>query len=672
MAAPFWVGVNKKDSTPDEIALDILERFDHSSRYITNIRDQHARNLKAYYGIPEDLPSHLKDSGASNLFIPLIEPLVDTNTSKAFMTILSHNPFIKYVSEHPDGELSARIMERIVKYMIVDKMPDGLTQLELWIRKACLDGTGILHVFHDKVTRTRSVAKPVMHPQIPGVVALNPDGTPLLERGVETVTDYSGLRFEVLDLFNFAADWNVMDIRDGWCAAREFIDPETYIGRVESLGYPDIGQEGLEALIDSNIADRSRIYNWILANQYLREDKYRQKIELVHYYGKAWLDGVRQDCMVTIARNGVKGNTTTGGGRLLRIIPFGVKPFCILRFKSKEGQLLGRGMADQIYDLQVEKNVTRNQRVDNISFELNGGWIYSDGAIEDEKELNSRPNQTIKKLDQTATLQKIERQALPPDAFAHEQTIEQEAMRVTASTDIMRGQMSRQETATTATLMNNNAGQRMESMVFQMGNSGFRMLGNLMKILISEYFPATEPVILKLSKNEIESFIEEVGPEDPRLQGILDPKTGVIKVSPMALQHAMFATTSISALEGDNLAKSQTLLQLLQILQPYSQVGFKDKHGNINYPDIWYIIRELARLNKFNDFRDMIVKIPAEVVAQQEAQKQALLAQAQNSQQPQSSPSEVAGQTGVPPVEEKYNQQQATIEMIDSAIANGG
>jgi len=687
-------GINNPDAEPQEIANDIYLKFQHAWGQIWDVRSSHVKWLKAFYGIAEALPEYKKGTGASNMHVPLMEPLVDTIVAKFFLTLLSHNPFIRFESESSNKKdiLAARVLERVVKYLIADRIPGAKEQLYLWIQDAVLYGQGFLHIFFDTISHSRNSLQTIENPLVPGIPLFDALGNPVEAEVVEQIVDYTGLKFEIVDINNIGIDWSTQDWRKSWVIIRERIDPEIYIERIKNSGYAPLDNEQIKGLAIGD-ADYDNIQVEVdgksgttMGGEYNID---RNKIELLHYYGKGYVpyfdkegnlvDKIRQDCKMIVS-----GKRGRSGDRIIVTppIPFGIKPIAVMKFKPKRGEALGRGVGAQIYDLQGELNVTRNQRLDSINISLNQQYIVTPGAVEDENELNSRMGGIIHLADPMGQIQPVQRPQIPVEAWKHEDEIKMDAQLVTSSADILRGQMERAETAFTTNLRNSNAGQRLEAIVFRMAPEGLRELAEVMKGLLAEFTPSSNPVIVKLTQDEAEKYAQELGQ--------LIDENGYISVSPEILKSTVFAIPAIAALDGDNQAKSQMLIQMMQSLSPYLQInpetglpiGWKDRNGNQIVPDISYFIREYARLQKI-ELRDALVTIPAQVVEQQRIQRlqqqmamQQAAAQAQQAgpnqqgqqpMQPQNTTQEVPGQSMMTAPEEQVSQQSA----MEQAIMEG-
>lgn len=660
----FAVGINSQDATEEEVALDIIDRFERAQRQLETVKSAHSRWLEQYYGIIPPLPAAKKDMGASNLFIPLVEPRVDTVVARMFLTALSADPVIRFEAASQDGVLAARITERILNYYITKAIPDSYDQLWNWFFQATLLGQGYVHIYHDRITHSRMV---VENATILGKVFVNPfTGKPVLTKRMEEVVDYDGYRFETIDISNLAADWNVEDFKKSWAIVREYIEPETYLERVKSAGYTAVSDEEIESMLvvpgssqPGTVSLNNKPYHTESNKPEQRGPDNREKIELFHYYGKGYFEGKRVDVTTVVCRNLEKrGDKKVGSGKtVLPVQPFSVKPIARMRFKPGTEDFigLGRGLGAQLEGLQAELITTRNQRIDNIAFELNGGWIYTDGAIEDENALNSRAGQKIKITDPTGIVKKIERQPLPSDSFIHEKSIQEDADRVSGSADIMRGAMGRKETATTATLLNNNAGQRLEAIAVRALNEGLRDLGRVMQTLLVENVLPEDRVTIKLAEGEVEKYASifqdtaEISPDN------------YVTIVVRNIDKAMTAVPSIGVLVGDERSRGQILIQFIQTMYPLLANGWRKKDGSVETMDLSYAIKEYLRTNKIDDFRGVFVTLET---AAQALQKQQLAMVQQAAEASSKIPEEPGGMALLQPPQEAQAQQDGVEEAL--------
>ncbi len=676
-------GINDPEADDEKIAQDIILKFEHANQQITEVRNNHVKYMKAFYGIPDDLPSYKQGTGASNIHVPLIEPLTDTIVAKTFLTLLSHNPFIRFESDSSDKMdiLAARCLERVVKYLIADRIPGARDQMYLWLQDAGLFGHGFIHVYFDTVSHTQNGMELLSNPSNPEVPLFDATGNPVMVETVTDVIDYNGLKFEIIDINNLAIDWSTSDWRKSWVVIKERIDPEIYLERIKTSKYMEKTPEELKELMSGEM-DYDDIQIEVDSKSGTAtggwDNSDRKKIELYHYYGKGYVsyynekgevvDKIRQDCKCIVA-----GRRSKQGKQVIIVppVPFGVKPIAEMRFKPKRGEALGRGIGAQVYDLQGELNVTRNQRMDAINFNLNQGWIVSPGAVENESDLNSRMGQIVHKADPYGTIEPIKHDQIHPDAWRHEEVIKQDAQLVTSSSDILRGEMERRETAFVGNLRNNNAGQRLEAVIFRMAD-GFRELGDVIKGLLAEFTPSDNPVIAKLTQDESEKYATELGE-------LFDPNSKILTVTPEILKRNVYAIANVSALDGDNQAKSQMLLQYMQIMQPYLAtnpqtglpIGWQDRAGNTVIPDIGFFIREFARLNKINGAGDALITIPSARIqaARQEQMQREMQMQSEaqpGASMPATSPAEIAGQSMLTSPQESVNQQEAMEKLLIS------
>lgn len=646
----YFTGVLDRKSTAQEIGDDIGHKFKKGLTANQDARDRAKDYLNYFKGIPDALPEwHHPDD--PNYFVPYMEVLVDTIVAKFFLTLFAHNPIIRYQPQDRASILSTRIVERLIHYQINHQIPDALTHLYLWVQDAVLQGYGFLNVYWDKQSRIHTEEVTVTDP-ITEEPLFDNEGKEIIRPMIVEEIDYQGFKFDVLDIEDVVADWNEIDFKASYVIVREYINPEEYFDRMKGMEYEKLTEEQ----IDKAIVPYDRFED---SGEREREDKTKMKLELLHYYGKGYLDGGEDDELQDIKITILTHSTGTDGvtNYIVKKESLGFKPFCILRFKPEKGRLLGRGVGDQTYDLNTELNLNFNARILNISQAMHRMWkVGLNAGLKDRDQLISRPAGVIDCEDITQ-IQEVVHTPLVPDAFNNSRETIQYMQDVTAAQDIIRGKMSRQEFATTASIMDSNAKQRLELHIYRMAKEGLSQLGDLLRQMLLAMYDPNSPLIAVLGKDEQERFAGDLGEA-------VDEQ-GFMQVGVKDLKGAMFATTEVSATEGDKRAVRQEKLQLLQTLLSLipngTPTGEVDEQGRPIFERVspTAVVKDLFRLWGQHDIKNLIERVPIDPQTGMVAGPQ---------QQPQRRTGEPVGAGGAPPVNEMVNRMDA----LDRGLEQGG
>ena len=683
----YFTGVMSKKSTPSEVATDIKSKFDMWYNDLDELRDKASNYRKYYRGIPDKLPewSH---PDSPNYFVPYLETLVDTITAKFFLSLFAHDPIIRYNALDRKSVLPTRVTERIIHYYLNHRTPNVLTHLYLWVVDAILQGYGFLYVYWDKQTSGKTVSVPVpeeIEAELPEEEMFIPEGEAipgpegeipgpegeipppidieeeLVKSQVQERTTYEGFQFSVLDVDDIAADFNESDINKTPVIVREYINPEVYLERMDSMDYEPLDEDQIEgAIVDyrgptpaSDDRDES-------------ETQIRQKLELLHYYGKGYLSGEDDDKLQDLKVT-VLCNTTDPDQPQMTVkkTSLGFKPLCVIRFKPEKNRMDGRGVGDQCYDLNTELNINFNSRILNTSQALHRMYIIGINAgLRDKSQLISRPGGTVE-VENINEIREMNHPPLQPEAFAHTRETIGYMEDVTAAQDIIQGKTSRQELATTATLKDSNAKQRLELHIFRMAKEGLSQLGDLLRVMLIEMHDPNDELTAILTKDEIEKFGPQLTNEEGG-QSLVDEE-GFMQVKVADLDGAMYADTEVSATDGDKRSVRQEMIQLLQMIlqlmpngNPTGEVTDEGKMV-VEKVNVSRWIRELFRLWGRVDFKDFVqrleVPIPPEVQQQTAGQ-----------QQPVSGQTEPPGSAVPPPAQE----MQAMLDAVDQRMTTGG
>lgn len=630
----YFSGVLSKSATEEEQLEDLVSKYKKGQEDNRDAIEKALKYSDYFNGKPPALPEH-RHPDDPNLFVPYMEVLVDTIVAKFFMSMFAQNPIIRYKTETAEAKLATRIVERLVHYQLRHRIPDVLTNLYLWVQDAVLQGYGILHVYWDKQTHSKMRMVPELN-ELTGAPALGKEGEEITRPRIETITDYEGFKFNVVNIEDVAMDWKTNDFRKGWIIVRELIDPEEYMARMESEDYNRLTEEEIEKSIIPGTKHK--------AADITEKGENREKIELLHYYGKGYLfggdDDVLQDLKITILKNNNPKQTNKRHFNVKREA-FGFKPFIIARLKPQKNDALGRGVGDQTYDLQTELNINFNARILNIYHALHGGYfVGQDAGVRNRDDLTSRPGMIVE-CEDINQIREINHRPLTAEAFNSSQETKSIMQEVTAALDIVQGHAERQELATTATIYNANAMRRLELHIFRMAQEGLSQLGDLLRLMMIEMYDPKEELTAVLAKDEISMFGGD-------LTGLVD-QDGFMVVKPKDLEGAMYATTEVTATEGNNQQKIQEILQMVQHQLSLAPQGFPigvdpktgqpSGHRMLNMEKVF---GEIFHLQGKHDVEDYFIDVPTPTVDESGQQ-----APAANRGAP--------GGTGAPPPNEMQN-----------------
>lgn len=627
--AKYFSGIKGRDSSEEDYVSDIRSRFRDGLHDNGQLLSDMEAFYKDYVGEPPPLPAW-KHPDDPNYFVPYTETIVDTIVSKFFLALFAHNPIISYEPEDADSVLSTKIVERLVHYQLNNRIPDVLKNLYLWVLNAVRDGTGIMMVSYDKQARTFSIDRVQLNPVTGEPMIDEETGELVIRPEIIEEVDYEGFKFDVLDMHDVVTDWNSVDTKNADMIVREYIDPEVYLSRIDSEGYASLTEEQLESIVVNESAVRYRNDGTTASSHGAVSSTEgttasRSKIELLHYFGTGYLtssDESLQSVKITVLKKTPLGAKDF----VVQSIPMPMRPIVTARFKPMAKQFAGRGVCHMIHDLNQNLNITYNAQVLNLSHSLHRGWIIGeDAGVRNEDELISRPGIRVH-CENPALLKELVFAPMSADSFnAIEQT--KDMMKdVTAAQDIVQGKARRQELATTATILDSNAKQRLELAVYMMAKDCLSDLGDVLRWGMRKTFDPNKKLTAKLTKDEVDRF----GSELP--EGVVDDN-GFVSVTPEQLDGSMYATTKISAAEGDDRSKRQELIQLIQTMVslggqgwPTGEVDKQTGSPVMERLNISNAIRELYRLWGRHDFKAMIEKfvLPQQVSKQDEGQEKAV------------------------------------------------
>lgn len=656
----YFSGVCSLESSEDEQANDIGQKFNTGVTQNTEFINRYYKYQDIIKGIPDALPSW-KHEDDPNLFVPMTETLVETVTAEFFMMLFAQNPWISFQPNRAEDLLVTKLMERCIHYQITQRIPEAYTQLYLAVKEAVAMGHSMMFLYFNKNSRVAEEVSEVKDEE--GNPLLDPSGNPLLHVEVNEVVDYEGLQFKVLDPNCYAIDWDRPDWRKNWVCVKEEILPEEYLDRVKSQGYTPLTEDQLEKSIV-----------WGQDSKQYKKQKdaiNRPRLILIHYYGKGFINQTWMDIKCTALDHcGFYHQPLM----LVHKMPLRFKPFVQFKLIPESGTARGRGVCDQIYDMQIALNNMFNARQLAIAYALYPGLIVGeDAGVKDPDDFIAKPMQVIKCQNPEA-IKPIQRNVIPPEAFMCTEEIKRTMESVTAAQDIIQGRTVRQELATTAQIINQNARQRISLQIFRMARDAVSTLGDVMRQMTVELYNPDDELTAILTQDEMDRFGLD-------LQGKISPE-GFITVKVSDISKGMFAVTNVSAVDGDERAMRQELLQLGQIIMGTAAQGwptgeiYQDANGQpiidpqsglplqkyrtLNMDD-W--IKELFRTWKRSDRKLMFRDIPGPVMMPGTQNKPV-----QQSGVTDTSGPGIPGATAAKPVQDVQSQLQA----FDQAISQEG
>lgn len=346
-------------------------------------------------------------SWRSQLFIPYTFSFIESITPK----ILAEPPKPVCMPVAEDDVFAAKVMESLLDRSVVE------TKLQIELIKAGKSalkyGTGILKTYWKQDIRRAWERVPVMQPVMEeqpvtdgqGQAMVSPDGGPVMSQvqtqQMEPVMGpdgqpqmevkpyeyiaYEGPSAEWVDIFKFYVAPEAMDIQDArYVIQQKYVDAEDIARKIaEGMYQLPPGVESVKQLVSSHYNDPAEERRGEVEEDSIDNDATAKPIELWEF----WLKDGR---LITVANQ----------RHLLRVqaFPFwhGEKPFVRMVDYIQEGEFWGIGEIEAIEGLQDVQNAIWNQRIDNVRLAMDKPKAVHVDAIADERDLTSRPGQTIR------------------------------------------------------------------------------------------------------------------------------------------------------------------------------------------------------------------------------------------------------------------------------------
>lgn len=566
----YFSGPLKKSASEKDKVEFIREKFTEWNSDNNDFYDKYDKYFAAYEGLNKsgEDSEHPDDP---RYHVPHVETLVDTILGQVFTTIFNQDSIVKYNPMNYESVLPARIMERVSHYQITHAIPAAFDHLYLWALDCLIGGLGFMMLSHGVTNRSyiedkeqtfineasgdQEVLKEV---DDEGEFILDDDGQqkPVLKKELVQADDYSGLIFSKLNIRDVSTDFSNMSLQQGPVIVREWINPEDYYDLVEMKGYTDYSEADLEKLItEKTTKERGE------DDTENTDPESERKISILHYFGKGWMDvgGTKKIVLQKISIFETTHEKVENKILKEESVPF--IPVYPLKYKPVKNELAGRGVVAQIYDLNEYEDAMYNAMILNVSHIIHKGYkISTNAGLANTDQLDSKPGQVIF-AEHPELIEEIVHSPLPADAYNMQGQTYQYMQDVTAAQDIVQGMESRATAPTTASILDSNAKRRLDLYVFRMLREAITSLGNGITQGFQTWFKSDDKVTAVLTDDEINKF-KDINTEGMNIEGNL------LEVTMDVLQNGKFyATTAITALDGDKKTKQQDLLQLIQITQ---------------------------------------------------------------------------------------------------------
>lgn len=416
-------------------------------------RKTYQERWKRYYDLYRCKSKPHSEDSKANIFVPEIYTTIETLTPRLVSNFLNTSkPIVQVIGREESDMKNARAAEQLLLYQF-ERMNLPM-KLVTFYKQALLYGTSIGKVYWD--------------------YKLKNDGT--------VIND--GPAFDVINLFDFYVDPEACGIDDArFCIHRSFLSMEELRDREDQGIYENVDQLKScgECFGIAGNGNEKPDGN----NDALKE----RDIEILEY----WED----DRVVTVAGRSVILRDTPN--------PFshGKKPFVQLIFVPVPFEFYGIGVVEPIEGLQLELNTKRNQRLDNVSLVINRMWLLQRGALDDLRQLHSRPGGVIVVNDING-LQPLPSPDVTSSSYQEEDNIKNDMQNTSGVSDYIRGsQTTYRHTATEVKIKSDQSNTRFEFNFKLMAEMGLKRIAGMV-IQLDQQFMDQERTVRLIGKNGVE------------------------------------------------------------------------------------------------------------------------------------------------------------------------
>lgn len=496
-------------------------------------------------------PENFRD-GRSHLFIPYVFHIIETEVPRLVNTLINVRPFVQTMPlglPSPEREMRAKKMNYLLDYQfqLKVKFVNLITDV---IKSALIYGTAVTRQGWRVDRREMKVRKPV---------SLGGIDTGVWEQVEELVTVYDDPYVRHVPIWDFFFDPSSTELDDArYCIEREWMDYSEIEQLSTTLGieFKNMPELKRSAKGGNARADSTNPHLDAIARSSSSSGTNRRGIEVLHYWTPSWYVIVanREFVLSSVASPYMHGKL----------------PYAKWVDTRVPSEWYAIGEVEALEDLQEELNVTRNQRIDNVSLVLTKMFAINRAANIDPNQLIARPGGFVEVDNVNEDIKELTFTDVTSSSYQEEALIKSDMDRVSGVHDTIRGsESSRRETATMANLTANAGAERFKLKTALIAYGGMNEMIQQVIRLNQQFLTAGREALI-LGKDGAMST-ETVTPSD--VAGEYDIVAVGSAIEPMLnLQVQQSNLTSLYSLLKDNpLVQQDNLLRNL-----FQTFGFKN------------------------------------------------------------------------------------------------
>lgn len=474
----------------------LLSRFKYAQSYRQAWEDRAIDWYKLYIGHREPLTAD--DDGRSNLHIPRTYEQIDTLRARIVKAFFAQRPYIEFLPKPDTDQVHDWIRQandakaQLASSLVDDQLEkNGIYRLFYdWVTNLLIAPAAIMSVGwrYEERTVKRRVEQPVtiIDPWTGAAMPIiDPyTGQPMTSMAVieQTETTWDDNEIQVVDFFDFWPDPQGADIDScRFVFQREWMTRDQIEARLAVLEH-EMGGEGRVHRIDWD-----KLHG---GDNFMSESKW-QRLSAVGLApdagGDVWEEGEKPGRLYEVLHYWTDDETAMIINRMELSYdgpnPYwrhGKKPYVMASFDPLPNEPYGMSAVQVIEHLQHELNTQRNQRIDNVSFVLNRGWMVLDGADVDESQLISRPRGVVR-VPSFDMIRELTTPDVPGSSYTEEAIVKQDMENALGVAPVVRGVAgARQQTATEVMNQTTAAGIRFDVKIRLYQTLGLDRLAYLM------------------------------------------------------------------------------------------------------------------------------------------------------------------------------------------------